>query len=211
MKHDRLCVVDHPVVANMLTVLRDKNTSTFKFNSIVRLISVLEAYKVLENYETHEIDVETVMCKTKGVELKTKGFVIVPILRAGLAIADGLRMVLPYAEVGHLGMYRDPETHLPTTYYDKMPPNLLEKDIIITDPMLATGGSMCMAIDYFRNLGYKRKITCMVLVSVPEGLEKVLAYDNVCVYTCAVDKCLNDDKYIVPGLGDAGDRIYGTK
>ena len=207
--NNRVIIVDHPLVKHKLAQLRDKNTTCPQFRQLVRELAMLEGYEAARNFPLKLIDVETPIATAHCEKLAIEP-VIVPILRAGLGLLDGLLELVPSAAVGHLGMERDEETHVPRAYYAKMPPHLPERPAIIVDPMLATGGSAIAAIKYLRRQGVA-DITLMVMVAAPEGVEAVLAADeDVKIVTCAIDDCLNDAAYIVPGLGDAGDRIFGT-
>ena len=208
--YDRVTVVDHPLVQHKLSILRDKNTPCAQFRELVRELTILEGYEASRHLRLEPVDVETPIQTAHCQRLAGLDPVIVPILRAGLGMLEGMLTLMPTAHVGHLGMERDEETHLPRVYYVKMPHSLHNRQVIIVDPMFATGGSAIAAIEYLRELGAK-DITLMVLVSAPEGIEAVLAADpDVRIFTCAIDDYLNEDAYIVPGLGDAGDRIFGT-
>lgn len=207
---ERLVVVDHPLIQHKLSVLRDKNTPGATFRSCVREIGLLAAFEVTKHLTTHEVEVETPLAKTTCHTIAGQEPVIVPILRSGLSFLDPFLEVIPTASVGVLGMARNEETHVAEEYYAKMPSFIAERQVIIVDPMLATGGSLIDAIKNVRARGVK-DIVCLVMVAAPEGIKAVLdADEEVTLFTCAVDECLNEDAYIVPGLGDAGDRIYGT-
>lgn len=209
--YERVTVVDHPMVQHKLSKLRSKDTSSKDFRALVRELAIFEGYEATRDLELEDVEVETPICKTTCKQVAGKKMVIVPILRAGLGMVEGLQDLMPSTFVGHLGMYRDPETHEPHEYYAKLPESIDQRDVLVVDPMLATGGSAIAAIQYLRKQGV-RNIKLMVLVAAPEGLEAVLAADpDVEVYTCSIDEGLNDHAYIVPGLGDAGDRIFGTK
>lgn len=211
MSYERVHVVDHPMVQHKLSKLRSKDTSSKDFRALVRELAIFEGYEATRDLELEDVEVETPICKTTCKQVAGKKMVIVPILRAGLGMVEGLQDLMPSTFVGHLGMYRDPETHEPHEYYAKLPESIDQRDVLVVDPMLATGGSAIAAIQYLRKQGV-RNIKLMVLVAAPEGLEAVLAADpDVEVYTCSIDEGLNDHAYIVPGLGDAGDRIFGTK
>ncbi len=210
-QYDRVVVVDHPMVQHKLSILRDKNTSTNQFRLLVKELALYEGYEATRNMELEPVEVETPICKTTCQQLKGPKMAVVPILRAGLGMVDGMMELVPTACVGHLGMYRDPQTHKPIEYYAKMPEDIAKRQVLVVDPMLATGGSAMDAIAYLRRQGVKN-LRLMVLVASPTGIEAVLASDpDVVIYTCAIDQGLNDDAYIIPGLGDAGDRIFGTK
>lgn len=210
-KYPRVTLVDHPMVQHKLAILRDKDTSCNQFRILVKELALFEGYEATRDQELEPVEVETPICSTTCHRLKGRKMAIVPILRAGLGMVDGVLELVPAARVGHLGMYRDPVTHEPHEYYAKMPEDIAMRTVLVVDPMLATGGSAVAAIHYLRAQGVKN-LKLMVLVAVPEGIEAVLAADpDVQVYTCAIDEKLNEDAYIVPGLGDAGDRIFGTK
>ncbi|MBS6940149.1 MAG: uracil phosphoribosyltransferase, partial [Slackia piriformis] len=209
--NERVVVVDHPMVQHKLAILRDETTSSKQFRELVRELAMFEAYEATRDLPLEEVLVETPVAEAKCNIIKGRKMAIVPILRAGLGMVEGVLDLIPAARVGHLGMYRDEETHIPHEYYAKMPDSIAQRDVLVVDPMLATGGSAVAAIQYLRRIGVKN-IKLMVLVAAPAGIEAVLAADpDVQIYTCAVDEGLNDHAYIVPGLGDAGDRIFGTK
>ena len=204
-------VIEHPLIQHKLTIMRQKNTSTREFKQLLDEISMLMGYEITRNLPTEDVEIETPICKTVQKRIAGKKLAIVPILRAGLGMVDGLLRLVPVARVGHIGLYRDPETHLPVEYYCKMPPDIEERFVIIVDPMLATGGSASDAITMVKARGAKN-IALMCLVAAPEGVSKVVEdHPDVQIYSAALDECLNDHAYIVPGLGDAGDRIFGTK
>ncbi len=204
-------LIDHPLIQHKLTIMRDKNTASKDFRQLLDEISMLMGYEVTRNLPLEEVEVETPVCVGTFRRLAGKKLAIVPILRAGLGMVDGLLRLVPSARVGHIGLYRDPETHLPVEYYCKMPAELDERLTIVVDPMLATGGSASDAISMIKARGAK-SIILMCLVASPEGVEKVEAeHPDVEIYCAALDEKLNDHAYIVPGLGDAGDRIFGTK
>ena len=204
-------LVDHPLIQHKLTIMRDKHTSTKAFRELLNEISMLMGYEVTRILPLEDIEIETPLQKATFKRLAGKKLAIVPILRAGLGMVDGLTQLIPSARIGHIGLYRDPETHLPVEYYCKMPPDIGERLVIIVDPMLATGGSASDAITMVKNKG-ANNILLMCLVAAPEGVEKVQkTHPDVDIYCAALDEKLNDHAYIVPGLGDAGDRIFGTK
>lgn len=204
-------LVDHPLIQHKLTIMRRKNTSSKDFRELLDEISMLMGYEITRNLPLEEIEIETPICRTKAKRIAGKKLAIVPILRAGLGMVDGLLRLVPVARVGHIGLYRDPETHEPVEYYCKMPPDIEERLVIIVDPMLATGGSASDAITMVKQKGAKN-VLLMCLVAAPEGVKKVQdAHPDVDIYCAALDEQLNDHAYIVPGLGDAGDRIFGTK
>ena len=207
----RVTLVDHPLVQHKVAILRDKDTSTKQFRELVRELALFEGYEATRDFPLEEVCVETPLETCTCMELSGKKVAIVPILRAGLGMVDGLLELVPSARVGHVGMYRDPATHEPHEYYCKLPPDVENRTCLVVDPMLATGGSANAAIDYLRRAGVS-DVRLLVLVSAPEGLAAVLEHDpDVRVFTCAIDRELNDHAYILPGLGDAGDRIFGTK
>ena len=208
---DRFVIVDHPLVQHKLHILRDKNTSTKDFRELVTELAIFEGYEALRDLPLEDVEIETPLEKMVAHKIAGKKIAIIPILRAGLGMVDGILSLVPSARVGHVGMYRDEETHEPVQYYCKFPPAIEERTCLIVDPMLATGGSLTAAIKFLRDAGVK-DIRCLTLVSCPEGVQAVLDFDpGVRLYTCVVDRQLNENAYILPGLGDAGDRIYGTK
>ena len=204
-------VVDHPLIQHKLTIMRSQNTSSKDFRELLEEISMLMGYEITRNLPLRDCVIETPVCRTTQKKISGKKLAIVPILRAGLGMVDGLLRLVPVARIGHIGLYRDPETHLPVEYYCKMPPDIDKRMIILVDPMLATGGSMSDAITELKERGC-RHIVAMCLVAAPEGVAKVQAdHPDVDIYAAALDEKLNDHAYIVPGLGDAGDRLFGTK
>lgn len=204
-------VLDHPLISDKLTRMRRKETSSQDFRLLLKEISLLMGYEVTRNFETKSVTVETPICEGEFPALKDNFFTIVPILRAGIGMVDGLLELMPFAHVGHIGLYRDEETHQPVEYYYKMPQGVEDSLIIVVDPMLATGGSAADAIDNLKSRGCKN-IRLMNLVAAPEGVKVMQErHPDVDIYVAAVDDCLNENAYIVPGLGDAGDRIFGTK
>ena len=207
----KVTVVDHPLVQHKLTLMRDINCGTKDFRQLLQEIAMLMAYEVTRSLPMEEIEIQTPITKCKSKIITGKKVGIVPILRAGLGMVDGVLALVPTAKVGHIGLYRDPETHRPVEYYCKLPMDVAERDLIVVDPMLATGGSSIAAIDFIKKRGCK-SITLMCLVGCPEGIKAVQeAHPDVNIYIAAIDEKLNENKYIVPGLGDAGDRLYGTK
>ena len=207
----KVTVIDHPLVHHKLSILRNKETPVKEFRELVGEIAGLMCYEATRNLRTEEVLVETPITTAKCKQLAGKKMAIVPILRAGLGMVDGLLRLVPVARVGHIGLYRDPDSHEPVEYYCKMPPDIEERLVIIVDPMLATGGSAADAISMVKKKGAKN-ILLMCLVAAPEGVEKVqTAHPDVDIYCAALDERLNEHAYIVPGLGDAGDRIFGTK
>ena len=206
----KLFVMDHPLIQHKLSHMRDKNTGSKEFRELLNEISMLMAYEVTRDLPLVEVEVETPIttCKTKMLAGKKLG--VVPILRAGLGMLDGVLTLIPSAKVGHIGLYRDPDTLEPVEYYCKLPTDVTERDLIVLDPMLATGGSASAAITFIKNRGCK-SIRMMNLIAAPEGIERVQKeHPDVDIYVGCVDEKLNDKCYIVPGLGDAGDRIFGT-
>lgn len=204
-------VVNHPLVQHKLTLMRRIECSTKDFRELLEEISMLMAYEVTRELPMKEIEIETPVARCTSKVIAGKKLGIVPILRAGLGMVDGVMNIVPSAKVGHIGLYRDPETHLPVEYYCKLPTDVDERDLIVVDPMLATGGSAIAAIDFIKQRGC-RSITMMCLVGCPEGVAALqAAHPDVNLYIAAIDEKLNENKYIVPGLGDAGDRLFGTK
>ena len=204
-------VLNHPLIQHKLTLMRQKDCGTKDFRQLLEEISMLMAYEVTRDLPLKEIEIETPITKCKSKIITGKTMAIVPILRAGLGMVDGILNLVPTAKVGHIGLYRDPETHQPVEYYCKLPGDVAQRDLIVVDPMLATGGSSIAAINFIKDRGCK-SITLMCLVGCPEGVAAVQeAHPDVDLYIAAIDERLNENKYIVPGLGDAGDRIFGTK
>ena len=207
-----LHVLEHPLLQHKLSILRDKNTGVKEFREIVGEISALMCYEATRNLPTEEIEIETPIAKTTTRVLAGKKLAIVPILRAGLGMVDTMISLVPSAKVGHIGLYRDPETHEPVQYYCKMPPDISERQVIIVDPMLATGGSASAAIKILKEEYNCKSIILMDIIAAPEGVAVIRAdHPDVDIFVAAVDEKLNEHAYIVPGLGDAGDRIFGTK
>ena len=206
-----LTVLDHPLVQHKLSILRDKNTGTKEFRELVQEIATLLAYEVTRDLPLKEVIVETPIAPAKTKVLAGKKLAIVPILRAGLGMVDGMMSLIPAAKVGHIGIFRDEKTLKPVAYYKKLPADIQERDAIIVDPMLATGGSAVEGINVLKEAGCKNiKLVC--LISAPEGIKTVQeAHPDVDVFVASIDTCLNEHGYIVPGLGDAGDRLFGTK
>ncbi|MGB9750236.1 MAG: uracil phosphoribosyltransferase [Caldisericia bacterium] len=205
-------LLEHALIKHKLTYLRDKNTNPKEFRELVKEVSALIAYEITRDLPLDEIEVETPLMKTKGYILSTK-ITLVSILRAGLIMSDGILNLIPNAKVGHIGMYRDPETLKPVTYYVKLPVSISETKVFLLDPMLATGGSIVKSIDILVEKNVKiENIDVISLVSAPEGIYFIREYyPDVPIYTIAIDERLNDHGYILPGLGDAGDRLFGTK
>ena len=205
-----LHIVNHPMVQHKLTLMRMKETSTRDFRELLREIGMLMGYEVTRDFPLRDIEIETPMQKTVAKEIAVRKTVVVPILRAGLGMVEGLLMLMPSARVGHIGMYRDELTHDPVFYYYRMPAGK-DRTVILTDPMLATGGSACDAIRRLKADGY-HDIHMMCLVAAPEGVKRVQTeHPDIEIYTAALDNGLDENCYILPGLGDAGDRIFGTK
>ncbi len=207
----KVVVIDHPLIQHKLTYIRDENTGSKEFRELVEEVSMLMAYEVTRDFPLQETEINTPVgpAKTKVIAGRKVG--LVPILRAGLGMVNGMLKLIPAAKVGHIGLYRDPETLKPVEYYCKLPTDLPERDLIVIDPMLATGGSAVAAIGFLKDRGAKSiKLVC--LIAAPEGIKAVqAAHPDVDIFAGAVDSHLNDHGYIVPGLGDAGDRLFGTK
>lgn len=207
----KVIITDHPLIQHKLTLMRMKSTGSKDFRELLTEITMLMGYEVTKDLPLSEIEIETPVMKTKSKVLSGKKLAIVPILRAGIGMVDGFVSLIPAAKVGHIGLYRDPETCKPVEYYCKLPQDIGEREVLLVDPMLATGGSATAAIELLREKGAKN-IRMINLVAAPEGIAEVHnAYPDVDIYVAAVDEKLNDHKYIVPGLGDAGDRLFGTK
>ncbi len=207
----KVTVVNHPMVQHKLTILRDKRTGSKEFRELVKEIGMLMVYETTRDLPLEEIEIDTPIGKTKSKVLAGKKLGIVPILRAGLGMVDGILQLIPAAKVGHVGLYRDPETLKPVEYYCKLPQDLEERDFLLVDPMLATGGSASAALELLKEKGVK-SIKLICLVGCPEGIEEVQKnHPDIDIYLASIDEKLNDHGYIVPGLGDAGDRIFGTK
>ena len=204
-------VFDHPLIQHKLSVLRDKNTSVKEFREIISEISMLMCYEATRDLPVEEIQVETPVDTATCYQIAGKKMAIVPILRAGLGMVEGMVTMMPNVKVGHIGLYRDPETLEPVKYYFKMPQDISERDVIVVDPMLATGGSAVAAVTFLKEAG-ARHIKLMDIIAAPEGVDAMQkAHPDVDIFVAALDDHLNDHGYIVPGLGDAGDRIFGTK
>ena len=207
----KVVVMDHPLIQHKIGYIRRKDTGTKDFRQTISEIAQLICYEATRDLELSDVEIETPICKTTVKELKGKKMAIVPILRAGLGMVDGMLTLIPTAKVGHIGLYRDPETHEPVEYYCKLPADCNEREVFVVDPMLATGGSSVAAIQMLKDKGCK-KIHFMCIIAAPEGIERMKeAHPDVDMYVGALDDHLNDHAYIVPGLGDAGDRIFGTK
>lgn len=207
----KVYVFDHPLIQHKTAIMRDKNTSVKEFRALVKEVSMLMAYEVTRDLPLKDVEVETPLCKVTLKMLTGEDIAIIPILRAGLGMVEGMLELIPNAKVGHIGLYRDPITHLPIEYYCKVPSDIEHRRVIVIDPMLATGGSAAAAIDFIKERG-ARKISFMCLIAAPEGIDVLQEkHPDVDIFIAAKDSHLNENKYIVPGLGDAGDRLYGTK
>ncbi|MGE5582330.1 MAG: uracil phosphoribosyltransferase [Bacillota bacterium] len=204
-------VIDHPLIQHKLSIIRDSNTGAKEFRELVEEISMLMAYEVTRNFPLEEVEVETPVATAKCRVVSGKKVAIIPILRAGLGMVGGILKLIPTAKVGHIGVYRDPETLRPIEYYCKLPQDIVERELILVDPMLATGGSAVAGIQFLKQRGGSQ-IRLMCLIAAPEGIQNVQSkHPDVDIYVAAVDDRLNSHGYIVPGLGDAGDRLFGTK
>lgn len=207
----KVCVFDHPLILHKLSILRDKGTSVKEFRELVSEIAILMCYEATRDLPLEDVEIETPVAKATVKRIAGKKLAIVPILRAGLGMVDGMVSMMPNVKVGHIGLFRDPETLEPVKYYFKMPPDIDERDVIVVDPMLATGGSASAAIQFLKDDGVKH-IKLMCIIGAPEGVERMQKdHPDVDIYVAALDDHLNEHGYIVPGLGDAGDRIFGTK
>ena len=207
----KVTVMDHPLIRHKIGWIRRTETGTRDFRETISEIAMLMTYEATRNLQLTDVEIETPICKATVKEMKGKKMAIVPILRAGLGMVDGVLTMIPVAKVGHIGLYRDPKTHEPVEYYCKLPADCGEREVFVVDPMLATGGSATAAIRMRKEKGCK-KIHFMCIIAAPEGVEAMKkAHPDVDIYIGALDECLNDHGYIVPGLGDAGDRIFGTK
>ena len=207
----KFTVVDHPLIQHKLTIIRDKNTSTKVFREVTNEIAMLMAYEVSRDMPLEDVVIETPICQSTQKTLSGKKVAIVPILRAGIGMVDGILELIPAAKVGHVGMYRDEETLEPHEYFMKLPEDIDSRQLFVVDPMLATGGSAIMAIDSLKKRGASN-IRFVCLVAAPEGVKALQdAHPDIDIYTAALDEKLNENGYIVPGLGDAGDRLFGTK
>ena len=207
----KVVVFDHPLIQHKLSIMRDVNTGVKEFRELLEEISMLMIYEVTRDLPTEEVEIETPICKCRVNRLAGRKLAVVPILRAGLGMVDGVLNMVPAAKVGHIGMYRDPQTLEPVEYYCKLPDDIGNRQVFVVDPMLATGGSAIAAIDFLKQHGCKQ-IIMMNIIGCPEGVKAVTAaHPDVDIYLAALDEKLNERAYIVPGLGDAGDRIFGTK
>ena len=211
MDMEKVHILDHPLLQHKLSILRDENTGVKDFRQVVSEIATLMCYEATRDLPMEEVEIKTPITTGKFKTIAGKKLAIVPVLRAGLGMVDGILTLIPSAKVGHIGLYRDPDTLEPVEYYCKMPNNIAEREVIILDPMLATGGSASAAIQFIKNYGVKH-IKLMNIIAAPEGIRRVQHdHPDVELYCAALDEKLNDHGYIVPGLGDAGDRIFGTK
>ncbi|UOF91589.1 uracil phosphoribosyltransferase [Fodinisporobacter ferrooxydans] len=207
----QLYVLDHPLIQHKLTYIRDKQTGTKEFRELVEEVAMLMGYEITRNLPLEETTVETPVTTAKTYMIAGKKLGVIPILRAGLGMVNGFLRLMPAAKVGHIGLYRDPETLQPVEYYCKLPSDIEERELIVIDPMLATGGSAAAALTLLKNRGAKQ-MKLMCLIAAPEGVKTVQeAHPDVDIYVASVDEMLNDHGYIIPGLGDAGDRLFGTK
>lgn len=207
----KVTVLDHPLIKHKLTFIRDKNTGSKEFRELVTEVSTLMAYEVTREMQLEEIEIETPITKMISQVIAGKKVGLIPILRAGLGMVDGMLSLLPAAKVGHIGLYRDPETLKPVEYYCKLPQDIHDRELIVLDPMLATGGSAVAAIKFLKDRG-ANSIKLVNLIAAPEGIKAVQeAHPDVDIYVASIDDRLNEHAYIIPGLGDAGDRLFGTK
>ena len=207
----KLIIMDHPLIQHKIGIIRRKDTGTKDFRQMISEIAMLICYEATRDLQVADVEIETPICKATVKELRGKKIAVVPILRAGLGMVDGMLGLIPAAKVGHIGLYRDPETLLPIEYYCKLPADCAEREVFVVDPMLATGGSSSEAIQMLKDRGCQ-KIHFMCIIAAPEGVERFhKAHPDVQLYCGCLDRCLNEDAYICPGLGDAGDRIFGTK
>ncbi len=204
-------ILNHPMIKHKISILRDKKTSTKEFRELISEISMILCYEAFKNEELEEFELETPISKTKGYRINENNYAFVPILRAGMGMIDGVLQVMPTAKIGHIGLYRNEETLEPVKYFSKLPKEIEKKEVILLDPMLATGGSGSAAITLLKKDGVK-KIKFLSIIAAPEGIKRIKKdHPDVQIYAAQLDEHLNDIGYIVPGLGDAGDRIYGTK
>lgn len=207
----KVFIMDHPLIRHKIGLIRRKEIGTKEFRETISEIAMLECYEATRDLELENVEIETPICKTTVQEIKGKKLAVVPILRAGLGMVEGMLTMIPAAKVGHIGLYRDPETLAPVEYYCKLPADCAEREIFVVDPMLATGGSALAAVEMLKKHGC-RKLHFLCIIAAPEGLKAFTeAHPDVDLYIGALDDHLNDHGYIVPGLGDAGDRIFGTK
>ena len=208
---ENVFIMDHPLIQHKISLIRDKNTGTNEFRKMIEEIAILMGYEALRDLPLEDVEVETPIEACKTPMIAGKKLAVVPVLRAGLGMVNGITTLVPSAKIGHIGLYRDPETHEPVEYYCKLPADIDKRQIFVVDPMLATGGSASAAIDFIKQRGGKN-IIFMCLIAAPEGIEVLQkAHPDVDIFIAAKDECLNENAYILPGLGDAGDRLYGTK
>ncbi|MDD7185530.1 MAG: uracil phosphoribosyltransferase [Ruminococcus sp.] len=206
-----LHIIDHPLIQHKISLMRDKNTGTKEFRELVSEIAMLICYEATRDLPLKEIELETPLAVAKSKIISGRKMAFVPILRAGLGMVDGITTLVPASKIGHIGLFRDPSTHKPVKYYSKFPDDISERDVVVVDPMLATGFSACTAIDELKSLGVTN-IKFMCIICCPEGVEALQkAHPDVDIYAGVMDECLNENKFIVPGVGDAGDRMFGTK
>lgn len=210
-KMENVFIMDHPLIKHKISMIRNKNTGTNEFRKLIEEIAVLMGYEALRDLPTEDVEIETPIETCKSPMISGKKLAIVPVLRAGLGMVNGVTTLVPSAKIGHIGLYRDEVTHIPHEYYCKLPNPISERLIVVTDPMLATGGSAIAAVDFIKQHGGK-KIKFMAIIAAPEGLKKLQeAHPDIQIYVGHIDRELNENAYICPGLGDAGDRIFGTK
>ena len=206
-----LNIIDHPLIQHKISLMRDRNTGTKEFRELVSEIAMLICYEATRDLPLKEIELETPLAVAKSKIISGRKMAFVPILRAGLGMVDGITTLIPAAKIGHIGLLRDPDTHKPVKYYSKFPDDISERDVVVVDPMLATGFSACTAIDELKSLGVTN-IKFMCIICCPEGVEAIKkSHPDVDIYAGVMDECLNENKFIVPGVGDAGDRMFGTK
>lgn len=207
----KVVVMDHPLIQHKIGIMRRQDTGSKEFRTLVSEVAMLECYEATRDLELRDVEIETPICKTTVKELKGKKLAVVPILRAGLGMVEGMLEMIPAAKVGHIGLYRDPETAEPVEYYCKLPADCANREVFVVDPMLATGGSAVAALQMLKDKGVKN-IRFMCIIAAPDGVKRLQeAHPDVDLFIGALDERLNEKKYIVPGLGDAGDRIFGTK
>lgn len=207
----RVTVMDHPLIQHKIGIIRRKEVGSKDFRQMISEIAMLMCYEATRNLKLQDVEIETPICTTQVKELRGKKLAVVPILRAGLGMVNGILALVPSAKVGHIGLYRDPETHEPHEYYCKLPEPIEQRTIIVLDPMLATGGSGSQAVRFIKEHG-GRNIKFMCIIAAPEGVERMRKeHPDVQIYVGHIDRCLNENAYICPGVGDAGDRIFGTK
>lgn len=209
--NNKVFILEHPLIKHKITLLRDKTTSSKEFRELITEISMLMCYEATRDLPTKLVEIETPLCTAKCEVISGRKIAIVPILRAGLGMVDGMLNLIPAAKVGHIGIYRDPDSHQPVDYYCKLPVDIQDRDVVVLDPMLATGGSAIDAVNHLKKNGVKN-IKFMCIIASKDGIQALSsAHSDIQIYCGAQDEVLNEQKYIIPGLGDAGDRIYGTK